>query len=125
MGTGSPVNDYQVLATLTVAAADEAAARTALTDALAAINGALADLASEVSFSLAEDPDPPGAVAMWSAGHGYAAEGGVLVRSTSTMAAQALVESAQTAIDGAIVETSPQVRVTLEKQEGRYVFQQL
>lgn len=124
MSTGSPVNDYGVVATLTVATSDESTANSAAAEALTDIAAALAGLSENVGFSVGKD-ETTGEVA-WAekGGDSYSVQGQLTIGASATSGAQSIAEDAAAAIATALSGDDPAVTVTLEEENGEYVFEQ-
>lgn len=136
MSTSSPVNDYGVIATLTVNTNSEATAQTAATTAVGDMNTALRTLAENVGISFSEiEPASEGQIGAgaptglfeWAEldGQTYSVQGQLTVGATDPGTAQTVAEAAQAAINTAISGVSPAVTVTLESENGQYIFNQM
>jgi hypothetical protein len=124
MSTAAPVNDYAVQAQLTVTAPDPATAQTAAQTALGAIKTALAALANATELSVAEDPPGQIAFAEPDGVNGtFSAQGQLLCPAVTTAVAQSAAEAAAAAIAAALA--AQPVIVTLQEEEGIYVFELL
>ncbi len=132
--SATPMNDWSVPATMTVAAASEAAATTAVTTALTDIKSALVALANGTEFSVAlndeitqdgSDTDVPGSYGfIYPDGFDgvFTLQGQLLVSTVSEAQAQQNAEAALAAITTAISGLSPATTVTLESTPDGYVF---
>jgi hypothetical protein len=128
MSTGSPQNVYACVAELTIGSSDEATAESRANAALAAINTALAGLDENVSISFGKDEES-GQIA-WAEvpdSDSLSVQGQLTVGATATSAAQSAAEDAEAAIATAIsgLASGASVAVTLEKENGVYVFAEL
>lgn len=120
MSTGTPVNEYQAHAWLSVAAANNAAAVTAAQAAITAINTAVKALNNGSEFSFAEDP--PGQITFDEpdGNNGtFTAEGALIVGSATGANAQQVAQASLAAARGAAPAGST---ITVEQERGVFVF---
>src|ERR1700752_1583774 len=125
MSVGSPVNDYGVIANLSVATTSLSSANTAAATAIADINTALKTLAENGSLSFGAEGGVYQGAEQEGATGTFNLQGQLTIGATATSSAQEVAEDALAAVATAISGVSPAVTVTLQEEQGQFIFEQL